>query len=306
MEYQSKVYIFAPIINASSEILKANKFLNIEIHQLDHRTGEKMLYDLYKRDRFYEFGYFLFRTGEKFYYLTQELDLPELEINDLNFPTNNPLWPNAYLQRSKIQINNLEFKKKILNTFSRGSIKFPEFNLVIKNPVNQSLNIIATIGNQAIGNLNGLFEIDNWDQLYSLENIKTSNLHDYINIAIDHLDKSFTNSDYFSFLSILIAFEVLFNNGKDQIRYTISRNVAVMLGENIEESKEIFKNMKFAYDIRSALVHNGKYKEEDVEKYLPILELYLKKTLKYLLINKISKDELIEKLTQLGFGNSLV
>lgn len=305
LEFKSKIYIFAPIINANSEFIKADKFLQVEIYTLHQRLGEKMLHDLYERDRFYEFGVLLFNNDEKFHYLLYEINLPEVSVSKLNFPIASELWPNKYLQKAKEKIYDLNLKLLILNTFSKGNIQIPEYNLVLKKNVDQKFRNVATLGGQQIGTIGPKFEIENWDLVYSITEQKLKSIPDYIRLALNHLEKSFIRDDYFSFLSILIGFEVIFNNGKDQIRYTISRNVAVLIGDTIDVSKEIFKKMKSAYDIRSALVHNGKYNEKEIEEFLPLLESYLKKTLRFLLTNKYSKDELIEKLTQLGFGNPL-
>ncbi|MGJ4734779.1 hypothetical protein [Leptospira levettii] len=305
LEYNSKIYLFAPIINANTELIRANKFLQVEINSLHQRLGEKMLQDLYGRDRFYEFGVQLFNNEENFFYILYEINLPEVSVSNLDFPIGSELWPEKYLQQTNEKIENLNFRILILNTFSNGNIQIPEYNLVIKRSIDQKFKSVATLGGQSIGKIGPKFEIENWNNIYSLTEQKLKSIPDYIKLALKHLEKSFNRDDYFSFLSILIGFEVIFNNGKDQIRYTISRNVAVMIGNSIEVSKEIFKKMKSAYDIRSSLVHNGKYNETELEDYLPLLESYLKKSLRLLLINKFSKDELIEKLTLLGFGNPL-
>lgn len=65
-----------------------------------------------------------------------------------------------------------------------------------------------------------------------------------------------------SFLMLIIALEVLFGpkDGMVELTHRISRNIAVLLGENLEDSKRIFKEIKNFYNKRSKMLHTGEYR----------------------------------------------
>ena len=58
------------------------------------------------------------------------------------------------------------------------------------------------------------------------------------------------------------------------------------------------------YAIRSTIVHGDKYDIEKVEKYYPILQALVSRTIiELVLFNFKTIDELNNKLTETGFGN---
>jgi len=59
--------------------------------------------------------------------------------------------------------------------------------------------------------------------------------------------------------------EMLLEEGSE-LSYRLARSIAVLLGNNIEKSVEVFKSVKKIYGARSKFVHNGKrIKKEDAE-----------------------------------------
>lgn len=103
------------------------------------------------------------------------------------------------------------------------------------------------------------------------------------------------------FLMLMTGMEVLFNRGKDQITYTISRYTAVLLGQTPALSKEIFKRMKKLYGIRSDIVHEGDAVKAD-EATIRELRGFLRDSIKALLRLGLSKEDYCSKLDALGFG----
>ena len=83
--------------------------------------------------------------------------------------------------------------------------------------------------------------------------------------------------------------------------YRISRNAAVLLGKDKEDSKTIFSEIKDLYDKRSKIVHTGNsniINEEDLLK----LRHYVRESIKEIIKVDKNKDELLELLNSCGFG----
>jgi hypothetical protein len=123
----------------------------------------------------------------------------------------------------------------------------------------------------------------------------------YINLAFEQFDASYALEDKLAFLSLMIAAEIIFNDGKQELRYKIARGTAVLLGTTENESWGIFKNMKALYDKRSSLVHTGG-KSEFNNDDLNLLRSYIRKSILLLLNMNSSKENLMKLLTGSGFG----
>jgi len=126
----------------------------------------------------------------------------------------------------------------------------------------------------------------------------------YIQLAFDNFDLSFNNQHLnLDFLCLMIAAEVLFNDGSYELKYRITRGMAILLGTNKTECHEIYSNMKKLYDKRSRLVHTGKASISLTDVIL--LRRYLRNSIKELLRLRLSKTELSKRLMETGFGQSL-
>lgn len=124
----------------------------------------------------------------------------------------------------------------------------------------------------------------------------------YIQLAFENYEDSYeAQHPTLSFLSIMIAMEVLFNPGRSELRYRISRNCAVLLGKDEKESQEIFSTIKNIYDVRSKIIHSGDSSNFDKEN-LPLLRHYLRESIKKIIFCDESKDTILGKLNTLGFG----
>lgn len=124
----------------------------------------------------------------------------------------------------------------------------------------------------------------------------------FLQLAFENFELSYqTHNINLSFLSLMISLETLFNPSEQELRYRISRNTAIVLGKEYNDSKKIFSEVKNLYDKRSNIVHTGKsnlIKNEDLLK----LRQYVRESIKE--INKIgkNKDELLDLLNSYGFG----
>lgn len=125
---------------------------------------------------------------------------------------------------------------------------------------------------------------------------------DYLQTALEHWEEAHrATQPYIEFFSLMVALETLFNVGAQDIRYRVSRSVAVLLGQTPEDADSIFESVKEAYDVRSKLVHTGRAKGlEKLEVWT--LRRLVQQAILRLNDLKMSKDELSARLTRLGFG----
>ncbi|MBN2287669.1 MAG: hypothetical protein JXI43_14575 [Tissierellales bacterium] len=127
----------------------------------------------------------------------------------------------------------------------------------------------------------------------------------YLQLAYENFIESYDIHElHLCFLILMIAFEVLFNAGHQELKYRITRGTAVLLGETKDEAFEIYANMQKLYDKRSLLVHTGKYNSLTYSDIF-LLRHYLRNAILSLLTKKIDKNELIENLTACGFGQPI-
>jgi len=105
-----------------------------------------------------------------------------------------------------------------------------------------------------------------------------------------------------AFLSLMIGLEsLLTGEGNGELRYRLSRSVAVLLGETKKESYEIMKQVKKYYDIRSTIVHSGKpgYASKDD---LAGLRQVVRRVITAMLVTGESRDHVLIRITENGFG----
>lgn len=99
----------------------------------------------------------------------------------------------------------------------------------------------------------------------------------------------------------MVSIETLLNPGEHELTYRISRNAAVLLGKEKEDSKMIFSEIKDLYNKRSKIVHAGNSNIINNEDLLK-LRHYVRESIKE--INKIGKNKnyLLDMLNSCGFG----
>jgi hypothetical protein len=124
------------------------------------------------------------------------------------------------------------------------------------------------------------------------------------------------------FLTLMNALEVLLkpSSAQTDLTYRLSRNAAVLLGENEDDSNQIFKKLKCLYAIRSSIVHRGEPKEcektskkrktlnfEQMIEQTGILRDYVRRSIRemnFIMRNEgKSKDEVLKMLNVRGFGD---
>ena len=127
----------------------------------------------------------------------------------------------------------------------------------------------------------------------------------FLQLALENYDLSYKISNRaLSFLTLMISLETLLNPGRNELRYRISRNAAVLLGNDKEEYKKIYKDVKALYDKRSIITHTGKsnsFKKEDLLK----LRYYVRESIKKMYLMKRNKDKILDLLNSSGFENNI-
>jgi len=127
----------------------------------------------------------------------------------------------------------------------------------------------------------------------------------YLRMAFESFEQSYFTSDLYGnhnlvFLSLMISLETLLNPGPQELRYRISRNAAVLLGEGKERCKELFKDLGRLYDIRSEIVHNGRI---DLVSEGDVLRLrdYVRNAITRAYEMHMDKASLVDELNSRGF-----
>ena len=135
-----------------------------------------------------------------------------------------------------------------------------------------------------------------------IQNVKIPFAQSFLQLAFESFELSYeVDNAGLAFLSLMISLETMLNPADRELRYRVSRNAAVLLGRNAEESERIFSEVRVLYDKRSKLVHTGESRsisQEDVLK----LRGYVREGIKEINVTGESKDELLGTLNACGFG----
>ena len=92
-------------------------------------------------------------------------------------------------------------------------------------------------------------------------------------------------------------------DGNAELKYRIARSVAVFLGRDVDESKEIFNRTKKIYDVRSTYLHDGKTNKINEQIMFDALNLTRRVLANFLYI-KCNMKEFRERIDISGFGSN--
>ena len=137
------------------------------------------------------------------------------------------------------------------------------------------------------------------------ESIELPFKRDFLNLAFENFELSYDIPDMdLAFLVLMIGLETLLNPSEYELRHRISRNTAVLLGENRENSEEIFAEVKKLYDKRSDIVHSGKRRIIERGDLLKLRDYLRKAIIKMNRVGK-EKEEITDLLDSHGFGEEI-
>ncbi|NCQ80313.1 MAG: hypothetical protein GPI99_20170 [Microcystis aeruginosa W13-15] len=298
------LFLIAPFINASEEVFRLAEVLGVEINTLNFIDVQKFFFTLSGRDRFYEIGHYFSSADDQYYYIKVKIPNSEIDFNDSGLPISSLHWPGSLIKDGEKIRNEIDAKISYINIISLGYLKIPEYHIAFLMNDNKSYKAVAHLGGQIASIINQKFRLKQPEFLDFIKDLDKQKIPNYIQSAVKYLDLSYYLNDNMQFLSVLIAFEILINSGKDQISYTLSRCTAVLIGETKEDSQIIFDKMKKAYSLRSKLVHNGEADFYQILEYIEVTTDYLKRVISCLLGKFPQKKELFSTLNSIGFGNS--
>lgn len=135
-----------------------------------------------------------------------------------------------------------------------------------------------------------------------IDNVGPWDFPDYIKVAMSYFHQSFNDVElHIALLLLMICCKVLFNDGQAELRYKVSRGLAVLTGQTARRCNQIFDRTQELYLKRSHLVHRGDakgIKEEDIA----FLRDRLRAAFKILMKCKWPKEELRARVNASGFG----
>ena len=198
----------------------------------------------------------------------------------------------------------LRDKLRLLRLFKEGNI-FMRYSLFYH--LKESIPQVAQISREYPLTDQTLFQLIDDEYAQAESFINNTNIpfkQSFLRLAFDSFEQSYeTYNRGLTFLSLMISIDALFGDFSE-LKYRVSRNTAVLLGNNIDESQKIFSDMNELYKKRSAVAHGGKDGKIVESKDVIKLRNYVRESIK--LINKLhlNRKELLNVLNQSGFGQS--
>ena len=167
---------------------------------------------------------------------------------------------------------------RLLRCYKEGNIQIPFNNYYLRDKNDKQRLLlrhspISTVMDHTVFKLtkDEIKDLRNF-----LNNTKMPFKKDFIKLAFENFEVCYdVINNNLKFLTLMNSMEVLFHpSDKGELRYRISRNLAVLLGNNKKECQDYFKIMREFYDKRSLIVHTGKanINEEDIIKLREMLE----------------------------------
>lgn len=302
---KKKIHFMGLLANTDSSILKVELDHGFKIESISFDKGINLISTLKRStdEAFNELSSYACledSSGEQLYFVSNSFE----SDSDMSYEGRiKKLGSHALKFESKVVRNYLDTTVRLMRLFKEGNICIPlryYFYMDDKTPK----FILSTATSQFI----------KFGPKYTLKNSKISNLQKFIQntklpfkesflqLAFENFELSYkTHNDVLAFLSLMIGLETLFNPGGGELKYRISRNTAVLLGKNKEDSKLISSEIKKLYDMRSKIVHTGRMniiKEKELLK----LRYYVRKSIKEIYKIGKNKDDLLDMLNSYGFG----
>lgn len=191
---------------------------------------------------------------------------------------------------------------RLIRLYKEGNICLPITYRYAQNP---AAPFAKSRGEKSSSIRRDLFSIQESEILELQQFIQTTKLpftNPHLELALENFEVSCSvQDDSLSFLSLMIAMEVLLNPGDSELTYRVSRNTAVLLGKDKADAESVFAEIKRLYGKRSKIVHTGKKNiigKDDLLRLRHYVRESIKEAYK---INK-SKEDLLSLLNSHGFG----
>jgi len=200
----------------------------------------------------------------------------------------------------------LDEKLTLMRLFKEGHLFMPERYYFFEDDESPIFLVRTGMGKDARrGTTYSLKKSELQDLQTFIQSIKLPFIEPSLRIAHQNFEMAYSIYDKdLSFLVLMIGMESLFNPGGGKLTYKISRNTAVLIGKDKDDSRNIFRKMKELYGKRCDIVHQGKpnaVTEDDVKD----LRDYVIRSIKEFYKIGESKDKILELLNSCGSGDRL-
>ena len=156
-------------------------------------------------------------------------------------------------------------KLALMRLFKEGHLFMPERYYFFEDDESAIYLVRTGMGKTAMGEdfMKGTTYSLEKSELQDLQTFIQSTKFPFLNpsLRLAHQNFEMAYSIYhkdLSFLALMISMESLFNPGGSELTYRISRNTAVLIGKDKDDSRNIFRKMKKLYGKRCDIVHQGK------------------------------------------------
>lgn len=302
---KQKLYFFAPLGNVDDSILNIKLKNGFIIDSMSFDQGSKIISAIVRIEPANINHWPHFSTvfsQSKIFFISNSFDC---DLFKKNADGNSFVILDLYQFAKNLVDKNLEISLRLLRLFKEGNIYTPFWCVYSIN--DEILTVLLAGGGTSIIQYQDLFHLDNSEIENAQKFLDTTEMplkFDYLKLAHENFELSYTvPNPSLSFLSLMIASEVLFNPGSGDITYRISRNFAVLLGNSIENAKHIQKEISELYRKRSSLIHSGKEIVNFVgeENYVLKIRYYIRESIKKIISMNLSKDDLLDFLNSKGF-----
>ena len=299
---KKEIHFMGLLANTDSSILNVRLDHGFKIRAISEKEGVTRLstfeglpsMEIYKK-----LMDFNCRSENKLYYIDNSFE-SDIEMGNDGALTGFPLGMGEF--RNNLVHGYLDPVIRLMRLFKEGNIYIPlEYYYFIDSDTpkpfiseDRSLHVSPApykLKSSEIPDLQGF-----------IQNTKLPFKESSLQLAFGRFELSYqTNDRNLAFLSLMISLETLFNSGRQKLSYKISRNTAVLLGKEKEDSETIFSDIKDLYDKRSKIVHTGNSNIVDRDDLLK-LRHYVRESIKE--INKLdkNKDEFLKMLDSCEFG----
>jgi len=297
-----EIHFIGLLANTDSSILNATLDHGFKIHAMSKENGVSLLsiFEGIPPIRIYRiFMEYSLLSENKLYYIANSFE-SDIEMGNDGALTG---FPSGMGEFSNNRVHGyLDHAIRLMRLFKEGNICIPlEYYYFIDcdtpklfSSEDRSLHVSPapyTLKSSEIPDLQGF-----------IQNTELPFKESSLQLAFGSFELSYqTNDRNLAFLSLMISLETLFNSGRQKLSYRISRNTAVLLGKEKEDSETIFSDIKDLYDKRSKIVHTGNSNIVDQDDLLK-LRHYVRESIKE--INKLdkNKDEFLKMLDSCEFG----
>ena len=213
---------------------------------------------------------------------------------------------NAIAEFGAEKLPYLQSTLRLLRLFKEGNINMPTYhNFTVSGNEPKGFGSTCTTIYSSYSPKYSLLNHEVMELQRFLEGTKLP-FKDFIQLAFENFEFSYhTHKREIAFLSLMIALEVLFNRGNDELSYSIARNAAVLLGDDKDNSEEVFKDIRGLYNKRGRIVHSGKTtaKKPLLEGDLLKLRKYVRHSIKEICAFDKSKEDFLAILNSNAYGS---